>query len=87
MKKLMYVQTNGYDMLVSYDADEKIARILTDSNEFDIRPFKNHLEMVEDDSSWEIYEDIDSSNFDEWLGIDYSNPDAPKILNEIETII
>ncbi len=29
MKKLMRVRTNAYDMLVTYDNEEKIARIFT----------------------------------------------------------
>lgn len=81
MKKLMKVETNASTMFVTYDTDEKIVRILDniDTNS------GARLSDVEDDSSWEIFENVE--NFDEWLGIDYNNSDAPKIVEEMETDI
>lgn len=78
MKKLYYVRTNGYDMLVTYDHEEKIARY---TNEIDVRPFLGHLEKVEDDSSWEIEEDVEG--LEEWLGIGQGE-EAPEILENID---
>lgn len=78
MKKLYYVRTNGYDMLVTYDPEEKIARY---ANEMDVTPFLGHLEDVEDDSSWEVEEDVES--LEEWLGIGQGE-EAPEILENID---
>lgn len=78
MKKLYYVKTNGYDMLVTYDAEEQIARYL---NEMDVTPFLGHLDKVEDDSSWEIAEDVES--LEKWLGVGLEE-DAPEILDFID---
>ena len=77
----MKVETNASTMFVTYDTDEKIVRILDniDTNS------GARLSDVEDDSSWEIFENVE--NFDEWLGIDYNNSDAPKIVEEMETDI
>lgn len=63
MKKLMRVRTNAYDMLVTYDDEEMIVRFLTDSSKIDTRD--TVLEEVEDDSSWDIVEDVE--NINEWL--------------------
>lgn len=60
MKKLMRVRTNAYDMLVTYDNEEKIARILPDSCKIDIRYIG--LKYVEDDSSWDVFEDVENIN-------------------------
>ena len=78
MKKIMKVETNASTMFVTYDTDEKIVRIL-DNDETNSGA---RLSDVEDDSSWEIFENVD--NFNEWLGVDYNNPDAPKVIEEIE---
>lgn len=74
----MKVETNASTMFVTYDTDEKIVRIL-DNDETNSGA---RLSDVEDDSSWEIFENVD--NFNEWLGVDYNNPDAPKVIEEIE---
>ena len=78
MKKLFYVRTNGYDMLVTYDVEEKIVRY---TNTIDVEPFLGHLEDVEDDSSWELEENID--NIESWLGIGVDE-EAPEILESID---
>lgn len=86
MKKLYYVRTNGYDMLVSQDNDNNI-RYLTenkyfpsnDSNDNDILAF---LRSVEDDTSWELEENVE--DLEEWLNIDGHLGDASVILAEIE---
>lgn len=82
-KKLYYVKTNAYDMLVSYD-DEKCVRYLTETNDFpesndDIYEF---LENVEDDSSWEYEENVE--DLENWLNLDGHLGDASEILAEIE---
>ena len=62
MKKLYFVETNGYNMIVSVDKDND-CRYLTETDEFpymvnDVleekeRKALDFLESVEDDSSWE----------------------------------
>lgn len=78
MKRLMKVKTNASTMFVTYDLEDKIVRVL-DNEETNggVR-----LSDVEDDSSWDVFEDVE--NIDEWLGVDYNEPDAPKIVEEIE---
>lgn len=77
MKKLMKIETNASTMFATYDADEKIARILDNAEtNSGVR-----LSDAEDDSSWEIFENVE--NFNEWLGVDYNNPDAPRITETI----
>ncbi len=66
MKKLMYVRTNGYDMLVTYDGEA--VRFITDDKfpaDDPVEGYLHHLDRVEDDSSWE-YEDC--TDIDSWLG-------------------
>lgn len=79
MKKLLKVNTNSSTMFVSYDEENQIVRILdngeTNSENADIR-------NVEDDSSWEMFENVE--DVEAWLGIDYSDPDSPRIEDEIE---
>lgn len=77
MKTLMRVETNASTMFVTYDADEKTVRVL--DNEETNSGVK--LSDVEDDSSWEVFEDVE--NLEEWLGIDYNNSDAPRIIEKI----
>lgn len=79
MKKLHYVRTNGYDMLVTYDQEEKIARFL---NSIDVHPFLGHLGEIEDDSSWETAEDVE--DLEEWLGIGSCDHDKTEILETID---
>lgn len=70
-------------MLVSHDDDNDVRFLCENkyfpSNDDDILAF---LESVEDDTSWEYEEDVD--DLDEWLGIDYNNPETPRILFEME---
>ena len=79
MKRLMKVETNASTMFVTYDPEEKIVMVLdndeTNDPDFDIR-------NVEDDSSWDMYENVD--DVEAWLGIDYNNPEADRIIDEIE---
>lgn len=79
MKKLLKVNTNSSTMFVSYDEENQIVRILdngeTNSENADIR-------NVEDDSSWEMFENVE--DVEAWLRIDYSDPDSPRIEDEIE---
>nr|DAG76646.1 MAG TPA: hypothetical protein [Caudoviricetes sp.] len=57
MKKLYFVSTNGYDMLISDDGETR--RVLTDNNAVllcDVKKPEEYLQnIVEDDSSWEEY--------------------------------
>ena len=79
-KKLFFVTTNAYDMLISDDGE--IRRVLTDNtacNLYKQRGRANEfLREVEDDSSWqEFAETVDELT--DWAGI--------RILAEIETDI
>lgn len=60
MKKLMRVRTNANNMLVTYDNEEKVVRVLPDSCKINI----NYIDLkdVEDDSSWDIFEDVENIN-------------------------
>ena len=57
MKKLYFVRTNGYDMLVSDNGE--VRRVLTDNNDVLLCDVENPAEylknVVQDDSSWEEY--------------------------------
>lgn len=58
MKKVYFVRTNAYDMLVSDDGE--IRRVLTDNDEeqlYKVEDYEVYLQQVEDDSSWEEYEE------------------------------
>ena len=82
-KRLMRVNTNVSIMFVSYDAEDKIVRVL-DNEETNLLTDEEEIKLsdVEDDSGWEIFYDVD--DVEEWLGVDYNNPDAPRIIEEIE---
>lgn len=57
MKKIYFIRTNAYDMLVSDDGE--IRRALVDNDDEQLYKVENHkayLEQVEDDSSWEVFE-------------------------------
>lgn len=94
MKKLMYVTTNGNDIIVSYDESEKNVRCLSESNDnpfpkrnadgqHDLEAINKFLTEIEDDSSWCVDEDVD--DVEEFLGIDYNDSETPRIIAEIET--
>lgn len=57
MKKLYFVKTPGYDMLISDNGEER--RVLTDNSTVCLCDVENPEEylktIVEDDSSWEEY--------------------------------
>lgn len=59
MKKLYYISTNGYDMIVSDDGE--IRRALADSSRFAVCDHRDRaaefLNEIEDDSSWEELEE------------------------------
>ena len=78
MKKLMKVETNASTMFVTYDEETKIAMVLdseeTNAENADIR-------TVEDDSSWELYEDVE--DIEDFLGCK-ADGDASEIVDEIE---
>lgn len=48
VKKLHYVKTNGYDMLLTHDEENGTVRC---TNRVDTTPYLDHMEMIEDDSS------------------------------------
>lgn len=83
MKKLYYVRTNGYDMLVSYDINNDV-RYLTETNDFPVNDseIEEFLENVEDDSSWEYEENVE--DLENWMNLDGHLGDASVILAEIE---
>lgn len=78
MKKLMKVKTNASTMFVTYDEEDRIAMVLdneeTNAENADIR-------TVEDDSSWELYEDVE--DIEDFLGCN-ADCDASEIVDEIE---
>lgn len=59
MKKLYYISTNAYDMVVSDDGE--IRRVLADSSSFAVCDHFDRaaefLNEIEDDSSWEELEE------------------------------
>ena len=75
MKRLYFVETSGGKMVVSDDGETR--RILFDGNEnlFVVKDHEAYLKQIEDDSSWEAYEEP----IDELLGEDYI------VLAKIET--
>lgn len=79
MKKLYYVRTNGYDMLVTHDENDCIARFM---NTVDVSVYLGNLDLVEDDSSWDIAEDVE--DLEEWLGIGNGDQEEPEILESID---
>lgn len=76
MKKLFKVETNASTMFVSYDEEEKIARVLDNEETEDGLDIRE----VEDDSSWDVYEDVE--DIEAFLGID-DTPDSSEIVDEI----
>ena len=59
MKKLYFISTNGYDMVVSDDGETR--RALADSSSFAVCDHRDRaaafLNEIEDDSSWEEWEE------------------------------
>lgn len=59
MKKVYYISTNGYDMIVSDDGE--VRRALADSSRFAVCEHRDRaaefLNEIEDDSSWEELEE------------------------------
>ena len=58
MKKIYFIKTNGYGMLVSDDGETR--RVLTDNDDeqlYKVEDYAAYLQQVEDDSSWEEYEE------------------------------
>lgn len=91
MKKIYFVVTSGYNMLVSVDKENN-CRYLTETEEF---PYINDLgkdeqqekvleflNSVKDDSSWENAGEID--NLEEWLNLDGHLGDTSEIIAEVE---
>ena len=76
MKKLIKVETNASIMFVSYDAAEKIARVL--DNEETNRGLD--IRKVEDDSSWDTYENIE--DIDSFVGVNDTS-DSSVIIDTI----
>lgn len=79
MKKIYKVETKASTMFMTYDDEEQIVRFLdneaTNDRLIGIRD-------VEDDSSWEMFTGVE--DFEKWLNVDGSNPDAPEIVDEAE---
>lgn len=66
-------------MVVCYDTEDKTATVL-DTAETNTPGF--NLAAVEDVSAGEIFENI--GDVEEFLGIDYNNPETPRIIETIE---
>ena len=80
--KIYYVETNAYSMIVADHGDFK--RVI--SNECAIledgeTPLEK-IQSVEDDTSWELYED--DRDIEDFLEIDYNDSETPRILAEAE---
>lgn len=94
MKKLYFVKTNGYNMLVSID-QENNCRYLTETEEFPCivnmdkettqKEVLNFLKKVEDDSIWEDAGKIE--DLEEWLNLDGHLGDSSEIIAEIEKVL
>lgn len=80
MKNLYLVETNASTMIVLHDTEDKTATVL-DTAETNTPGF--NLAAVEDASAGEIFEDIE--DVEEFLGIDYNNPETPRIIETIES--
>ena len=80
MKKLYYVKTNGYDMVVSVDKEDNI-RFLTETEDFPYHPNEEEalpfLEEVDDDSGWD---DSYKGTFDDFIA-----GDEVEVLAQIES--
>ena len=79
MKNLYLVETNASIMVVCYDTEDKTATVL-DTAETNTPGF--NLAAIEDVSAGEIFENI--GDVEEFLGIDYNNPETPRIIETIE---
>lgn len=79
MKNLYLIDTNASTMIVLHDTEDKTVTVLdtVETNSIDFT-----LEEVEDVSAGEIFEDVE--DVEEWLGIDYNNPETPRIIETIE---
>lgn len=87
MKKLYYVHTNGYDMVVSADAEGRVMSI-PQNDEFPIlyedtkkEQARDFLDSIWDDSGWEDFGVVD--DLDEWMGLNAAH-DSSEIIAEIE---
>lgn len=81
-KRLMRVETNASTMFVSYDPEWKDLRVL---DTWETQNNRTALEAVEDDSSWDLYQNIEDPEI--WLGCNSFDPEAPKIVEEIQADI
>lgn len=79
MRNLYLVETNASTMIIMHDTEEKTAIVL-DTFETNIPGFT--LATVEDVSAGEIFEDVE--DLEEWLGVDYNNSEASRIIDVIE---
>lgn len=79
MKNLYLIETNASTMIVLHDLENMTATVL-DTEETNTPGFT--LEGVEDVSAGEIFEDV--ADIEKWQGIDYNNPETPRIIENIE---
>lgn len=79
MKNLYLIETNARTMLVLHDTDDKTATVL---DTFETNSFDFTFADVEDVSAGEIFEDVEE--LEEWLGIDYNDPETPRIIHVVE---
>ena len=91
MKKLLFVKTNGYNMLVSVDKGNN-CKYLTETEDFphilgleEEKQQERVLEFlngVEDDNTWEDVGEVE--DLEDWLNLDGHLGDASEIIAEIE---
>lgn len=79
MKNLYLIETNDFRDVVLHDTEEKTATVLY-CKEAQDKDFT--LKAVEDMSAGAVYHDIE--NAEEMYGIDYNNPETPRIIEAIE---
>lgn len=79
MKNLYLVSDNAGTEVILHDLDDMTATVLY-TEETNAPGFT--LSQIEDMSAGEVFEDV--ADIEKWLGIDYINPEVPRIIETIE---
>lgn len=79
MKNLYLVSDNAGTGVILHDLNDMTATVLY-TEETNAPGFT--LSQVEDMSAGEVFEDV--ADIEKWLGIDYNNPETPRIIETIE---
>ena len=90
MKKLYFVRTNAYNMIVSDDGE--IRRVLVENNDESLSAVEDpesYLQQVEDDSSWEGTSKTSSLELpiDNFLGMEYVLPEYVSSNDEFIVVV